>query len=92
MYASIRRLATFGFVLAVVNMLATVLLLFYFAEMTFAAQFTWIVYTASASVGFFIISWALFSLSKDLEREYSSNAEYVSKLSKRIKELEDRVY
>ena len=90
MYASIRRLATFSIVLAIFNLLATILLLFYFDDMIFTVQFTWIVYTASASIGFFIISCALFGLSKDLALESSSNSEYLVKLSKRIKALEDR--
>lgn len=93
MYASVRRLGLFSFVLAVVNALATLLLMFYFAELnTFAAQFTWILYTVTATVGFLLISWGLFSVSKVLEQEYTSNAQYLHKLNKRIKELEDRTY
>ena len=93
MYNSFRRLALFSFVLAVFNAIATLLLMFYFAEMaTFAAQFTWILYTATATVGFLIIGWALFSLSTTLEQEYTANAEYLHKLNKRIKDLEDRTF
>lgn len=93
MYSTLRRIAIFSFVLAVVNLLATALLVFYFIELPgFAAQFTWILYTFTASIGFALISWGLFDLSKDLERENDSNSEYIHKLAKRIKELEDRTY
>jgi len=93
MYASIRRLGLFSFVLAVLNAIATVLLLFYFAEMhSFAAQFTWILYTATSALALLLLSWGLFSAANTLEQESSTNAEYMYKLNKRIKELEERVY
>lgn len=93
MYSTLKRIAIFSFVLAIVNLIATALLIFYFIELpTFAARFTWLLYTFTASIGFALISWGLFDLSKDLERENNSSAEYIHKLAKRIKELEDRVY
>lgn len=94
MYISVKRLAVFSFILSVFSVVATVLLLFYFSksEFNFTEQFTWILYTATVSVGSLFLSWALFSLSKDLDREYSSNSEYMHKLNKRIKALEDRTY
>ena len=93
MFSALKRLATFSFVLAIANIIATLLLLFYFMELaSFAARFTWILYTFSASIGFLVIAWGLFGLSKDLEQETNSNAEYINKLAKRIKELENRVY
>ena len=94
MYASVKRMAVFSFILAVFSVVATVLLLFYFSngEFNFTEQFTWILYTATVSVGALFLSWSMFSLSKDLDREYSSNSEYIHKLNKRIKALEDRTY
>ena len=94
MYSSVKRLATFSFVLSVFSVVSTVLLLFYFSngEFNFTEQFTWILYTATVSVGSLFLSWALFSLSKDLDREYSSNSEYLHKLNKRIKALEDKEF
>lgn len=94
MYISVKRMATFSFVLSVFSVVATVLLLFYFTngEFNFTEQFTWILYTATVSVGTLFLSWGLFGLSKDLDREYSSNSEYLHKLNKRVKALEDRTY
>lgn len=92
MYSSVRRLGMFSFILAVVNVIATLLLLFYFKDMQFAAQFTWILFTATTALALLFLSWALFGLANTLEREYSSTSEYLHKLSKRIKELEDRTY
>ena len=93
MYNSIRRLGLFSVILAVFNAVATLLLMFYFADMpNFAAQFTWILYTVTATAGFLIIGCALFGLSGTLEQEYTANAEYMHKLNKRIKDLEDRTY
>ena len=68
--------------------------MFYFSngDFNFTAQFTWILFTATISLGLLFVAWALFSLSKDLDREYSSNSEYMHKLNKRIKALEDRTY
>ena len=94
MYISVKRLAVFSFILSVFSVVATVLLFFYFSngEFNFTEQFTWILYTVTVSVGSLFLSWALFSLSKDLDREYSSNSEYMHKLNKRIKALEDREF
>ena len=94
MYASVKKLAVFSFILSVFSVVATVLLLFYFSngDFNFTEQFTWILYTVTVSVGALFLSWALFSLSKDLDREYSSNSEYLHKLNKRVKALEDRTY
>lgn len=93
MYSAIRRFGLFSFVLATLNAIATVLLLFYFAEMnTFASQFTWILYTGTSAVALLLLSWGLFNASRILEQENTSNAEYLYKLNKRIKELEERVY
>ena len=90
MYSSVRRFAIFSFILAVVNAVGMVLLMFYFADMHFAAKFSWILYTVTSTLGLIFLSWALFNLSTTLEREYSSNSEYLHKLNKRIKALEDR--
>lgn len=92
MYISVKRLAIFSFILSVLNTAATLLLFFYFADMNFTQQFTWCLFTATSALGTLFLSWALFSLSKDLDREYSSNSEYMHKLNKRIKALEDRTY
>jgi len=94
MYSTCKRLAIFSFVLSVFSVVATVLLLFYFSngKFNFTEQFTWILYTATVSVSSLFVSWGLFGLSKDLDREYSSNSEYLHKLNKRIKALEDRTY
>ena len=93
MYISVKRMATFSFVLSIFSVVATVLLLFYFSlHMNFTEQITWVIYTATVSVGLLFLSWGLFSLSKDLDREYSSNSEYMHKLNKRIKALEDKTY
>ena len=94
MYSSCKRLAIISFVLSVFSIVATILLLFYFSngEFNFTEQFTWVLYTATVSVGSLFVSWGLFGLSKDLDREYSSNSEYLHKLNKRIKALEDRTY
>lgn len=91
MYSSVRRLGCFSFILALLNVIAAILLLFYFADLPFAARFTWILYTATASLGFLFLSWALFDLSKVLENEYTSNSQYLHKLNKRIKDLEDKL-
>lgn len=93
MHFTLRRLSIIGFILAAVNLLTTAMLIFYFIELpSFAARFTWILYTFSASIGFAIVSWGLFDFSKELERENNSNNEYIHRLAKRIKELEERIY
>lgn len=90
MYSSVRRLAIFCVVLTVITALSSILLLFYFADMPFTAKFSWILYTVTSTLALIFLSWALFNLSTTLEREYSSNSEYLHKLNKRIKALEDR--
>ena len=94
MYASVRKLAIVSFILGILSTIATVLLLFYFTDIdnkfNFTEQFTWILYTATVSLGSLAISWGLFDLSKDLDREYETNAEIVRKLSKRISILEHK--
>lgn len=92
MHSTLRRLGIISFILAILNLLATLMLVFYFIEMpAFAARFTWILYTFSASIGNALISWGLFDFSKEMERENNSNSEYIHRLAKRIKELEERV-
>lgn len=94
MYASVRKLAIVSFILGVLSTVAAVLLLFYFTDTSnkfnFTEQFTWILFTATSALGSLTISWALFGLSKDLEREYETNAEIVRKLGKRISALENK--
>lgn len=94
MYSSARKMAMLSFVLAILSTIATVLLLFYFTDTshayTFTEQFTWILYTATTAVGSLFLSWGLFDLSKDLDREYETNAEIVRKLNKRISALENK--
>ena len=90
MYSSVRRFAIFSFILAVINATGLALLMFYFSDMSFAARFSWILYTVTSTLALIFLSWALFNLATTLEREYSSNSEYLHKLNKRIKALEDR--
>ena len=91
MYTTVKKLAMACFVISILCIVAAVLLLIHFSSYTdFTLKFTWILYVLTSSGGFMFLSWALFNLSKDLDREYSSNAEYLHKLNKRIKELEDR--
>lgn len=92
MYTSLKRIAILSLMLAIFNAVATLLLIFYFIQLgSFAAIFTWILYTFTATIGFLLISWALFDLSKMLERENDFNSEYIHDLAKRVKELESRI-
>ena len=80
-----------SFVLGIFCAIAALLLLIEFSGYaSFTLKFTWSMFVIATSGGFMFLSWGLFNLSKDLDREYSSNAEYLHKLNKRIKELEDR--
>ena len=91
MYTSVKRLAMFSFVLGVVCIIAALLLLIEFSGYAeFTRQFTWSLFALTSGFGFTFVSWALFNLSKDLDREYSSNSEYLHKLNQRIKQLEDK--
>ena len=91
MYSTIKKLAMACFVIAIFSAVAALLLLIEFSNYAnFTLQFTWSMFVVATSGGFMFLSWALFNLSKDLDREYSSNAEYLHKLNKRIKELEDK--
>ena len=91
MYSTIKKLAMASFIIAIFAVIAALLLLIEFSGYKdFTLKFTWSMYVLASSGGFIFLSWALFDLSKDLDREYSSNAEYLHKLNKRIKELEDK--
>ena len=91
MYTTVKKLAMFSFILAIFCIVAALLLLIEFSGYKdFTLKFTWSLFVICASGGFMFISWGLFSLSKDLDREYTSNAEYMHKLNMRIKNLEDK--
>ena len=91
MYTSVKKLAIFSFILSILCVVAALLLLIEFAGYgDFTRKFTWTLFVVTLSGGFGFISWGLFSLAKDLDREYVSNSEYLHKLNKRIKELEDK--
>ena len=91
MYTSVKKLAIFSFILAIFSVAAALLLLIEFSGYgDFARKFTWSLFVIALAGGFTFISWGLFSLSKDLDREYSSNSEYLHKLNQRIKQLEDK--
>ena len=91
MYTTVKKLAMFSFIVAIFCIVAALLLLIEFSGYKdFTLKFTWSLYVLASSGGFLFLSWALFSLSKDLDREYSANAEYLHKLNKRLKQLEDR--
>jgi len=91
MYTSVKRLAMFSFVMSVFTVVAALLLLIHFSSYAdFTLRFTWCLYVITASVGFLLVSWGLFNLSKDIDREYSANSEYMHKLNLRLKHLEDK--
>ena len=91
MYTTVKKLAMACFVISIFCILAALLLLIEFSGYNnFTLKFTWSLYVITTSGGFMFLSWALFNLSKDLDREYSSNAEYLHKLNMRIKQLEDK--
>ncbi|MBQ8797783.1 MAG: hypothetical protein IJZ56_06290 [Oscillospiraceae bacterium] len=90
MYTSIKRLAMFSFILAIFCVIAALLLMIHFADYAFILRFTWSLFVITVAVGLLLISWGLFDLSKDLDREYSATSEYLHKLNQRIKQLEDK--
>lgn len=94
MYSTARKMAMLAFIVAVFAVISAVFLAYvYFPEragLNFTERFTWILFTVCVAGGSLVLSWGLFDLSKDLAREYSSNAEYLHKLNKRIKALEDK--
>ena len=91
MYTTIKKLAMASFIIAIFCIVAALLLLIEFSGYKdFTLKFTWSLYVLTSSGGFLFLSWALFNLSKDLDREYSSNAEYMHKLNMRIKQLEEK--
>lgn len=91
MYTTVKKLAMFCFILAIFCVVAALLLLIEFSGYAnFTLKFTWSLFVVTVSGGLMFLSWALFNLSKDLDREYTSNAEYMHKLNMRIKNLEDK--
>ena len=91
MYTTIKKLAMASFIIAIFCIVAALLLLIEFSGYKdFTLKFTWSLYVLTSSGGLLFLSWALFNLSKDLDREYSSNAEYMHKLNMRIKQLEEK--
>ena len=68
MYTSVKRLAMFSFVMSVFTVVAALLLLIHFSSYAdFTLRFTWCLYVITASVGFLLVSWGLFNLSKDID-------------------------
>ena len=90
MYATIKRLAIFSFILAIFCAIAAFLLMIHFDDYAFTLQFTWCLFVVTVAVGLLFLSWGLFDLSKDLDHEYTATSEYLHKLNQRIKQLEDR--
>lgn len=93
MYSTARGLSVISIILSVVNALATAMFFFYFSaeELGFAMTFTCSMYLITSTVVSLFLSIALRSLCKDLNFESEAKATQAHQLSKRIKELENKV-
>ena len=93
MYSTVKSLSVFSIILSVLNALATAMFFFYFSaeELGFAMTFTCTIYLVTSTVVSLLISAALFSLCKDLNLETEAKATQAHQLSKRIKDLENKV-
>lgn len=93
MHSTTKGLSVISIILSVINALGTTMFFFYFSaeDLGFAMTFTCSIYLITSTVVSLILSVALFNLCKDLNFESEAKATQANKLSKRIKELENKV-
>ena len=93
MFSTPRKIGTIGFIIAIVNIMALLLVFLFFAgqrQMEFYWKFILLMYVITVTVINLLLVIALRAFVQDSELESSNNAVQVKKLRERIEALEHK--
>lgn len=91
MYSTAKKLSIFIFILAIINIVFTVLCMLELANKDFAEAFIKACYYVSGCVSLLLLTVATRSMCSDLDLDYEIKARQLREQNKKIAELEDKI-
>ncbi len=91
MYSTAKKLSIFIFILAIINIVFTVLCMLELANKDFAEAFIKACYYVSGCISLLLLTVATRSMCSDLDLDYEIKARQLREQNKKIAELEEKI-